>query len=593
MNASAKAPPENATAPIQPLELLSKTDVVPRVSPSSVTQSAPSHPLPHPRRDYAAHESDNVYAPRGPSVSSVQPLPPVKRRSLSTLQNPTVGPQSVAQSTAMQSLGGHCPSGPSPLDKREAFVMDESVTSKPWQKAGGISPFMPTKPRVVVPLSKPMQVAAPQMALAERSPALTVKSKDEVEHKLIREPTVVDKHAGSSPAMLMQRSNGNGQIAANGGIVASHAATISSSRQRPSPKIVPPCTTQPRSHEGKKTQSGTLEPQLLAVAPEMSAKLQASDAAEANQNATKGPFPMPAPGSAKLSIVPEIDATELEEGEEMEGAPDNVPISKPLADHGLETKGASETQSQMMGQMRVTILQLTGHAAPTSEGSNSHALIRSSHPPKKWRAEDGGDKIKTTQMAHTKQHRASTPHLYSNQIDAATEVTSEGNVVPLRKRARPIVEARPEHSAEELACRLRLTLVGDIDVPWVREQIQKLIAANLFVELWLVVGGATEASGECVKGVSRFAITGTSMAVATAYEIGKRWQRLWVDRAQHLADGGIPALCPRVIILCDDPMLSFLKQEGVVDIVNKTGNDLAGLVQTFLHTAKDDLLRSQ
>lgn len=588
VNASAKAHVENATASIQKVEPLAKVNAFPRRSPLSVTQSAPSSPQANTEREHLAQESQNVQTMRGPSVSDAESLPPVMRRPLPKPSKQTVAEPSLTQSASTQMENGVERDSIPSVNTREALVAGESVNCKPWQNIGGKSPFMPTKPRVLVGLSKPVQAIMAQTA--EETKAMPLVESGKKSGEKVSKPTVVDaqKVVAMASTEAFQKGDGNSPVVAKEYTVGAQATKVPSSLPIHNPKMVTPRITMKELHEGKRELPPLVQSQLSAAVQELQTDMQMKNAIEEKQNETREPVKTLAPGPAKDGAVNNI---EVAEGDvrELERISGGAPIAKSMSGDEPKPKEELETKS-LMGQMRVTISQLISHPAPRAEEWNTPTLIRSPRPPRKWRADTRSDENNKTEATMMKRQRPMSPVQHGGEAEA--QATLGVGAVPLRKRARPITEDKIEQLEEEFPCRLRLTVMGDLTIPWVRKQIQKLTDANLFVELWLVVGGSTEASGECVKGVSRIAVSGVSMAIALAFEAGKRWERLWVDRARYLADGGIPALSPRIIIVSDDPMLSFMKQQGVVDIVNSTDNELTEFVQTLLEAARRGLSRS-
>lgn len=184
------------------------------------------------------------------------------------------------------------------------------------------------------------------------------------------------------------------------------------------------------------------------------------------------------------------------------------------------------------------------------------------------------------------------PNPSSPEVQVGQKDTSVG-YIPLRKRARCIVsEISPP---PQLPVRLRLGILCDHTVEKVRHSLHALIRADLFVELELHVfvekQGVKELNADSVVKVQEFPKKRQGARVVfmrLVFEAGKACEHLWVQRAKHLAEGWSPLLCPRIIIIHDDPSLAFLCKPGVIEVL-KPDMDLVGHIRNLLEVATKEL----
>lgn len=178
---------------------------------------------------------------------------------------------------------------------------------------------------------------------------------------------------------------------------------------------------------------------------------------------------------------------------------------------------------------------------------------------------------------------------------AKSDKTKNGPVgfVPLRKRARSLVNEGSH--LHDLPMRLRFNVLCDLTVDKVKDSLRALIRADLLAEFDLHIFGERkdhkEFESDKVVRVQALPKNGDDEQILFTrllFEAGKAFERLWIQRAKHLADGYPPALCPRVIIIHDSPLLACLSKPGVIEIL-KPEVAIVGHIGKLLEAATKQL----
>lgn len=240
-----------------------------------------------------------------------------------------------------------------------------------------------------------------------------------------------------------------------------------------------------------------------------------------------------------------------------------------------------QAESELVGSGQKRIEQVSG------EGG---VLVRNPHPPRKWRSESAPLRVVT--RAEKRTRSGGEAPLLGNVEEEELESGDGGEGIPLRKRSRPAVEKVARKHWERLPCRLRLTVIAELGVGWIREQVVGLMEQGLFIEVVLVaVGGVNTSFGlwDCVKSVTNVSQVSEDADMVVAFECGKWLERVWLERGRFLADnvGGATALCPRMLVICESARVrSLVEKAGVVDVVDKESVGVARFVAELLEVAK-------
>eukprot|EP00177_Eucheuma_denticulatum_P006851 GFKZ01012470.1.p1 GENE.GFKZ01012470.1~~GFKZ01012470.1.p1 ORF type:complete len:694 (+),score=104.71 GFKZ01012470.1:141-2222(+) len=311
----------------------------------------------------------------------------------------------------------------------------------------------------------------------------------------------------------------------------------------------------PNGKEVQKAANGTTQQQLRST--------DATQAkAEPNQEA-----------AAKLERGVKGTTTAEFAAKPSEAIPDGVNLGVPATQQaGTERPGSSQTRLE----------QISGEAG---------VLVRNPHPPRKWRSEQATLRVAAGAAKRTRASQEAlvlTGHVEEEELEGG----DGAEAIPLRKRSRPAVEKVVRKHWGQLSSKLKLTIIAELGVGWIREQVIGLMEQGLFIEVMLVaVGGADTGFGlwDCVKGVTKVSPGKADAGMVLVFECGKWLERVWVERGRFLADndGGSAALCPRMLVICESAKVrSLVEKAGVVDVLDKESMGVATFVAGLLEVAK-------
>lgn len=146
-----------------------------------------------------------------------------------------------------------------------------------------------------------------------------------------------------------------------------------------------------------------------------------------------------------------------------------------------------------------------------------------------------------------------------------------GYTIPPRKRAKTITREFPTRLRVSIFC----TFTDNV-----QNCLKALADANLFVDLSITMFSTVElpkyvligrnVAAEVTMLSQEHGKCNASLVAKLAFAVGASTESLWVARAKHLARGYPLELCPRALVLHDDPSLDILAEDGVIEVMRPT-----------------------